>query len=703
MLTWRLGNRLGTLGWGLLAGSLVAAACSKGSESTPVTSTGVPGAGARMNFGKAGRGAGGGAGESAGEGGMAGSGDTTSTGGSSVTAGTGGSSMVMPGAPEVHVTSPPAVSDPNDTAVLIADELDVLCTATKAKDKGANDVDEATVLLEMLDANKKVIATSPGTKTDNTDEYTAHFITRKVPDNGRISFVCQASDTSSPALVGSDQIDTFIDHGPTIKPVDPPVGDAAAPPFATAVGQALHVAFKVVAAPVASGDKGATVGDVSLTVGGKPFDVTLSNGQYTATVHLDDSKIFNPIPDGDQKIVINASDQRKPKPASAELAYDFIVDGTGPDITIVSPQSGDIGSGKVQITFKVTDAQSGVDETATTAIVNQKPYAYDPNDPSWSFDQASGTYTFSFDTTQIENSVAQATLSVKAFDRVGNESDTKDVLLWLDNIPPIVDLDPWPVREQKISGTTTNCSLVFDPVGPEAANDLQVVHTFRTFRTVVWDESNQGTDQLFVHAATVDTNSVYLYLQPDPTQGLLKDTTGDGTCDALQTTDQITGHNLPSLQLLPVQSQGASFFGSADAEDPTMLAEYPMPSACTYGNSPTAPTKLCTQQQSDMTRVIHWSIYPDIPAIFAIPKIEGVTCTGDAWEIGAFVKEGWICAAVTAKDNVGNVGISRPLRLCYDDGVGDPPDCLNSQVPPPSCVVDGCSLPPRFDSQLLTP
>ncbi len=668
-----------------------------------MTGTGLEGGGARVNMaGRGGKGSGGGAGEGAGEGGV---GDVSATGGTSgsgATGDTGGSGGVnVMGAPVVHVTSPAPVTDPNDPGVIVADEIDVLCTATKSTDKGAKSVDQATVLLELLDGDGLVVETHPGTPTDNEDEYTAHFITRKVSINGGMGIECQASDTSSPPIMGTDRIDTFVDHGPSITPVDPPVGDADNPPFATAVGQALHVAFKVAAAPVVpKGDDGAAIGDVSLTVGGKSFDLTKSNGQYTATVHLDDPKIFMPTPDGDQKIVITAENQRSPRPALAEVAYDFIVDGTGPDIAILSPASADIVSGRVQLVFKVTDSQSGVDESSITAVINTKPYAFSADDPSWSVDVANSTYTFSFDTTQIQKSVGQVTLKVKASDLVGNESDTEDVLPHLDNVPPFVDLDPPPVREAHDDGT---CSLAFDPLGSRAVNDLDVVSEFVTFRGLVWDDTNHAIGDNYAPAATVDLDSVVLFLQPNPAQGLLKDTTGDGVCDEIETQDSTSGEDLPAIKLLPVPTVGNSWFGSAMDESPSWAAAYPMPDICKYSNGQ-APSALCDAHASDLTRVIHWTIYPAVPAVFGVPPLQGVTCTGYGWEIKPFVSNGWICAALRARDNAGNVGVSAPIRLCYDDGTGTPPDCQGSNPSePPSCIIDSCRLPDRFASQLLRP
>jgi hypothetical protein len=74
----------------------------------------------------------------------------------------------------------------------------------------------------------------------------------------------------------------------------------------------------------------------------------------------------------------------------------------------------------------------------------------------------------------------------------------------------------------------------------------------------------------------------------------------------------------------------------------------------------------------------------------------GDSCTGTDWEIGQFVEEGWFCVAARAEDRAGNVGISRPLRLCFDNGDGDPPDCSS----PPECT-DGCRAPERVPPLLL--
>lgn len=707
MLTKRLGWRLGQLAWGLFAASFVAGACgNKDSGAPPRDPATGSGTGGKSQYGVGGTGSGSGgkAGAeqmTAGEGGMAG--ETGSSAGDGNTAGT----TTDPLAPVIHLTSPKALTDPNDPAVIVADEVDALCTVTKSTARGSVSVDSATVVLQSLDAGGNVVEMVPGTPTDNDNEYTGHFITTKITDNGRMSFACLASDSARPPHTASDKVDTFIDHGPKISAVAPPLRTGETALFATAVTDPLHVAFTVDELPVAKGDKGAAVGDVSVTVGGKPFKLTQSNGQYTATVHLDDMTIFSLTPDGDQKIVIVASDKRSPEVATSQLAYDFIVDGTGPVITIESPKAGDVKSGRVQFVIKIADAQSGVDPLSVVATINNKDYRYADTDPSWSYDVPSDTFTFTFDTTQIENSVAQATLHVAASDKVGNKS-TQSVTMQLDNVPPIVDLDPFPIR---MADTSASCTLAFDPVGPAAASDLQVVRDFQTFRSLVWEETNHASGQTTGIAAGADLNSVRIYLQPNIGQGLLMDTNDDGLCDAIDTQDAKTGADLPSLPMHGLTPQGVAFFGIESQEDASLVQLFPMPGNCNYVTASAevmSPPFLCPPaNDSDMTLVIPWDIDHTVPAIFGLDPIMGRTCTGYGWEIRSVVSEGWICAAATAKDNNGNVGISAPIRLCYDDGVDPPPDCLSSDgitadaASAPSCIEDACVPPVRFGRALL--
>jgi hypothetical protein len=70
-------------------------------------------------------------------------------------------------------------------------------------------------------------------------------------------------------------------------------------------------------------------------------------------------------------------------------------------------------------------------------------------------------------------------------------------------------------------------------------------------------------------------------------------------------------------------------------------------------------------------------------------------CSGQAWAnlLTEHIKgEGWGCLAVRAVDNVGNVGVSPAIRICFNRNDGGPEPCAD---PPPSCM-DDCTPPPSF-------
>jgi hypothetical protein len=97
-----------------------------------------------------------------------------------------------------------------------------------------------------------------------------------------------------------------------------------------------------------------------------------------------------------------------------------------------------------------------------------------------------------------------------------------------------------------------------------------------------------------------------------------------------------------------------------------------------------------------MTRVLDHSMPEQQAVIFGDKVSPGLTCTGISYEILPVVqREGWVCLAARAMDKLGNIGVSRPLRVCLDDGISGNgvPNC--STTPPPSCMGD-CTAPRKF-------
>jgi hypothetical protein len=134
-----------------------------------------------------------------------------------------------------------------------------------------------------------------------------------------------------------------------------------------------------------------------------------------------------------------------------------------------------------------------------------------------------------------------------------------------------------------------------------------------------------------------------------------------------------------------------------------------MPSFCDYENRTGDPPRNRCDDRSDLGRVISHVIDGSPPVIYALGNMhggEGAACAGIDWELQNMVPdgyEGWICVAARAEDvfsngQAGNHGVSRPLRLCYDDGVPPAADC---PLPAPSCIAPNCSLPPAFPENFV--
>lgn len=592
--------------------------------------------------------------------------------------GEGSDIVTEPGAPEIEITSPMALEDPADGEVIVTAEVDVVCHVEKSMLGGSMPVDKSSVVIDMIDAEGKVVESVAAAPTDVTDEYSAHFFLTAIEENGRVSFRCSARDTSSVAKNASQTIHTFVDKGPTIQVVEPV--DGSSHPLMGAV----RFEFDVTPAPLTDDDPGAEVAEVTLETNGVPIRVTTDDGEtYQVFVDFADQDVFTDIPNGEVPVIIHATNARSPEPAVREEEYSFKIDGEGPLISIESPRNEDVVGGQVQLEFSVTDALAGVDPDTVVVELNGKEYHYGEGG-TWA-DKGDGKYVFLFDSVQAEkDSKIQATVTIRATDEVGNSSDGESLIVYLDNVPPFVDLDPPSVFQTSPNPEdedTPYCSFYFDPVGPLSADDLERVPDVQRMRALVVDHTNEAPGQNILYFSGQNTESVYIYLQADLDDPLVIDSDHDGTCDELIE----TRNDLPFQHLKGIPTAGSPWFGAQG-----QMGEE-LPPGCVAVGRQDPPTALCSPMDSDMSRIIQWSPNPKIPVIYGIGNLaSGPACIGTDWEIGQFVEEGWFCVAGRAEDNVGNVGISHPLRLCYDDGVGEPADCDESSAP--SCT-DGCTLP----------
>jgi hypothetical protein len=622
-----------------------------------------------------------GTGATGGKGGSGGGGGTAGIGGT----GGGDGGVNVPGAPTVKVISPDAATDPTNDKVIVGAQLEARCTAEKSTLAGALPVDPTTVKIAVLNASQAVVDEFPGTPTTNLNEYKASFVLSTVP-TGKVSFRCMAGDTSTPPKTGADTLATFVDHGPNIAVTTP--ADGSAYPLTGVV----PFVFKVSPALLATTDPESAVDTVKLTVNGVNItptpDVSVPGG-YKNAIDFNDKTLFPQVPSGSIPVVIEGTNKRTPTAAKALKSYNFTLDGQGPIITIKSPKNQDIIGGKVPLAFSVVDTGSGVDQKTINVELNQVQNLYAAT-TQWS--NTADDYTFTFDSANVAGSKVQVTVNVTAIDKAGNKSSGASVLLYLDNQPPVVDLDPGNVRLSK-KGPPDLCSESFDPLGTYAASDQGKVTPFKHFRAMVWEQTNSVSGQTVFYYAKTEPTSVYLYLQPDgPTVPLLINNDADPECDALNTV--VGGKAIPNLQLNPVSPAGSAFYPNTGASTaPALPSGY-----CVLGVEPQPPATLCTNNASDMNVVVGHTMAGVEPVVYGIGQMTGLECTGTGWELSsqlaqATQKEGWFCLAAVAKDKVGNTGISRPLRVCYDDpGTSYQPPCWTSSTTPPSCT-DGCTPP----------
>ncbi len=703
---------------GLLASWVAAAvvlACSGDGDKRKTIDPGGTGGRSPLGTGGSGQGASAGAaGASASTGGRSGRGGAgaTETGGRSTgTAGAAGGEALSP-APVVAITSPG-----EDGEIITTGELEVLCVAEQSSMAGSKPVNAVSIRLLVDDVEVDEV---PGTETRNADEYSATFPTQNL-ENGAITVECEADDTSRPVLTGSDQRQAFLDHGPTIV-VDAPQADVPLPLL-----QPAHFDFTVEAAPIERNDPDADVEGVQLQVAGVDIprcEDTSSGpcfaedpdqaGRFTADIDLSDTFYFNPTPETAQ-VIVTAVNGRA---ASRSTQLSFPLDGTGPELTFQSPNEGAVVRGRVSVEFSVSD-ESGIDEDTLSVEVSgfADRFAY-PTDGEWranpSSDGTSVAYQFRFDTVTLPLTQSDLQLTVRVRDAVGNRLPGGGAVLnlALDNVPPIVDLDPGLVREMdwlNRTERTKKCSPLFSPITQDPDNQYApqpdgtvtsgIVEV--TFRALVWDETNGAPGDPYITYSLVDQDSVFLYARSAAdaaTEPLVFDSTGDGVCDQVDDTTAV--QDLDPVN--PSQKGTPWYTNNTGLLD---LATAPTSNECQVPTTdPIAPTNLCTAGSHDMYYVmLHPTVPQSVrePVVYGIPPLTGEACTGDGWPLTqeSSIGEGWVCVAARALDNVGNRGISAPLRICFDSpDIPGTPDCSPEAMP--RCT-DGCTLPKRFEPRVI--
>ncbi len=633
---------------------------------------------------------------------VAGSGgvETVGEGGES---GEGGGSDSL--APTVEISAPVAVSDPTKGHVLTDEQVTVKCVVAASSAQNAFPVLVSSVVIQMLGADGKQIGTDGSVMaTTNANEYTARFLLTGVVPTGPVSFVCSAADQSPAAHESKAVLKTFYDGGPTITLSSP------ADKSAHSLGSLLFK-FSALPAPLADADDGAMVEGVTLSVNGVAISKITAlkdmPGSYQSDIDLSDPKAFSPKPVGVVPVVITATNKRG---TAASKNFSFVVDSTGPIITVVSPPTTSVQfvGGQTTIQFTVVDESggSGVDPSTVQVIVNNKmPAATYMEGNYWHILADGKTFNYTFNTLDYPSQLG-VTVSISAFDKAGNMALGTAPFYYLDNVPPIVDMQPPLLQERTKSGSGKICSEFFDPLEGSPKDIATILSpadkttpSVNKFRALVWDLGNSADGQNVEFYSDVDTQAgVRVYFQQDTSKALLKNIKGTagGLCN------EIADSTLPSITLAPVAPMGTAYY------DP----KAPAAAGCGPGTATTPPEQLCGGN-TKLTRVIqHEAAVSAAPVavVYAFQPSAGSLCTGGQFDLTTVVAhDGWVCAATVAQDKIGNRAVSAPIRLCLDaaDSAGPnyvgTPACATG-ANPPTCVAPqpaGCIPPPHFPQTLI--
>jgi hypothetical protein len=524
------------------------------------------------------------------------------------------------------------------------------------------------------------------------DQYSGNIDLSELPTTDSMYLFVEAAD-----LLGtwnSADVQVRRDTGPIVVFTSPEDGERYA--------GSVNVSFQV-ADPngVLESSVRAEVSSVPLTLTKQSEDT--DNGttptwiNFIGEIVFDDPMFVPPLQSTHQIIVTAENIENH---ISAESTVTFVVDDEGPVITVNTPLPGEIVGGIINIEAEVVD-EAGVLNTSVVAVLGGNANEYIVPLVS-----VGGVFTGTFDTTQFPSNYIFPPLSIRAADMLNNESSVGFVLA-LDNTAPVLSLDPPPNMRLglKEAGVVT-CSLPFDPVGAANPNDGTTVPQIHFMRARIEDRGNYAVGLLQVPLSLVNYATPRVYWLPSTSQALVVDTDGDGYCDEInpelipstnpQGSDEILALNLESIE----PSGAADFMYSGN-----------LPTGCDEpGEETEPPVELCIATQNEqMSVAIFYTVDPTEPAIWSLPLIDSdsaLFCTGHQFDnYGSNIPEGWVCVAARAVDNAGNIGISKPIRICVDytlDGnpatCGNPadmPDCTGT-IDPQTQLVDP-AVPCIFD------
>ncbi len=580
-------------------------------------------------------------------------------------------------------------------AVLFTPDISVTIDSTGAKEP--ENITEVLVSVRKMGSKMVVASAKLGeTKVEQPDagamsggksEIAIHQFTETPVDLSKLesgTYELEAAVTTSPGGLMAKAKTTFkIDAGPVIR-IDSPGENKyyrESSPLTVTITDALF-------GPITR---------VSMVLGQQTLNFTGPSGpdksQYSGTIRFNE---FNPPLEGDQLLIVTATNS---KGTETVVRRKFVSDSRGPTISATVPDTGALIGRVITISAQVADPAGVLDSSVVAVIAHGDKMFEVKLAPPAAGSMGPAVYSALFDTARLPVNALFPSISFRASDVLGNESSV-GYLVSLDNTPPLADLDPpTDFRLIRTINDVDECSWPFDPLGKDAVDDLETVNQLFDIRARIEDQGNSplygGTD--FTPIAGIDDTRVQLLVLDDTSKALVVDTDNDGKCDAVNplltpTTTPMSDNDALLVNLNPISPNGESDFYLSSG----------VSGICLNGSAPKSPPVLCST--TDMSLALHYASNNQA-AIYGVPPVanDKLQCVGRQFDsLGNHVKDGWICLAVAVADKLGNLQVSRPLRVCIDkDGQGN--ECGAGRPAPPNCTGTQTATKPAVVIDTNTP
>lgn len=510
------------------------------------------------------------------------------------------------------------------------------------------------------------------------------------------NYILTVSATTSAGVSGEAHVGISIDNGPQLIVISPVPGGH----------YKGGIIVQVVADPGAYGP----LMDLKGSAGGLPINLqsTGPENQYRAIVDFNDQM---PPLKGEQLFVVSATNSMGTR---TEIRFIIIVDEDGPLITGTVPPAGTVLPAVVRIGAFIRD-DAGINESSVQVIIGDKL----GNEYRLALRRdGNGFYSNLFDTHTFpkckieptEPCIIFPTLSFRAADLLGNER-IYSYQVAVDDIPPIADLTPPPIRDSKVAMGALRCSWLFDPLANntragDMPDDLCMVGQVFDLRARIEDTGNDAVDIKLIPIAGVDPAETAVYVLDDVSRPLVVDTDADGYCDAVNpklqptTTPPTDPRQVLKVRFAPIAKRGNSDF-TPDPSVPQVPITRPFTGGipvgwsdleCFRGVDENPPVPLCPGNQPTIA-ITYAGMQPALWSLEPIEDANEGYCFGPPFDtLANNVGQGWKCIAVVTKDLNGNASTSPPIRVYVDYDYGGNlgvPFCASPPAnagPPPSCT-----------------